>query len=144
MTAGGATKRSYEQQGATQHQKDPFKGSFHFFPKVNQVPCNVRHIPPHVLRNVTHSNDLHRHYSETQSVTAKRIILQITTFQTKLHYRYHNSKALHYRYHFNKPDYIANITGYDQYTTDKTAVETHSHYSSADGYLIVLTLGPTR
>ena len=43
------------------HQKDPFKGSFHLFPTVNQVPCNVRHIPPHVLRNVTHSNDLHRH-----------------------------------------------------------------------------------
>jgi hypothetical protein len=56
-----------------------------------------------------------------------------------------HSKALHYRYHYSKPDYNA-ITGYDHYTTDKTAMETHSHYSSDDGYLIIRTvntLGPT-
>jgi hypothetical protein len=59
---------------------------------------------------------------------------------------YSVNQPLHYRYHYSKPDYTADITGYDEYTTDKTALENHSHYSSADGYLIILTVttvGPT-
>jgi hypothetical protein len=47
-------------------------------------------------------------------------------------------------YHYSKPDYSADVTGYDQYTTGNTALKTHSHYSSTDGYLIIQTVTTLR